>query len=374
VSKIATGQFQINPAGNTYINLVHGQGVMTDPATGQPIAVGAQIRVGQPVIQVGNIAPQGGASNGCHLHFEVDIGYTYLGSGGTGYDVDPTPYILNNGCRALIAVQGFADNQLYVCQAGQGGFTPLGGYITGAPAAAFANGRPMYVAVAGSGPNRGYLYVRTDSLDWQPLVASNCSDNPGIAVNGSTLYVACRGTTDSKLYVGSTNVPPSGLPSLPGLNPAGGLISSQGPAVAMINGSPNYYVVGSSNPDGNLYFTTGNGQWYQRTGWSCTGHVGVASRGSKVILVCHGLGNDYVWYATSGDGGASWIPVSQITVLGTVLDGVGAAMALSGDAVVVVENRADNSVDQASIPWASSATTAPNIPSTIFAGPAAAQS
>jgi hypothetical protein len=142
----------------------------------------------------------------------------------------------------------------------------------------------------------------------------------------------------------------------------------------MINGSPNYYVVGSSNPDGNLYFTTGNGQWYQRTGWSCTGHVGVASRGSKVILVCHGLGNDYVWYATSGDGGASWIPVSQITVLGTVLDGVGAAMALSGDAVVVVENRADNSVDQASIPWASSATTAPNIPSTIFAGPAAAQS
>lgn len=98
VSKIVSGQFQINvPAAGTniYLNLVHDQQVFNDPSTGQPIAVGAHVNVGEAVVMTGNVPPAGGSSNGCHLHFEVDIGYTYLGSNGTNYDVDPTPWLFS---------------------------------------------------------------------------------------------------------------------------------------------------------------------------------------------------------------------------------------------------------------------------------------
>jgi hypothetical protein len=112
VSKIATGQFQINPAGsNTYVNLVHEQTVLNDPSTGRPIALGAQITVGEAVVMTGNIAPAGGSSYGCHLHFEVAIGHTYLGWNGTGYDVDPTPYLQQGTGPAIaygISMQLFA--------------------------------------------------------------------------------------------------------------------------------------------------------------------------------------------------------------------------------------------------------------------------
>lgn len=387
-----------------------------------------RVERGQLLGSTGNTHLCGGAATGIHVHFSiwyVSPGQTFcLGctnpqqavwwhNAGTGTQVQIGNYVWTNGsdqyygtltnipsgtqtrfvallsnpivndgfvagggyvCGAVIAVQTLdSTSQLYVCHSGSTAFNPGGGAIYGAPAVAFANGKPIYVATGLTGPNAGTLYVRTDSDDWRVLGPSNCTENPGIAVNGSILYVACRGTGNSQLYVGSATVPASGLPSISQLNPASGLITSQGPSAAIMNGAPIYYAVGSSNPDGsgNLYFTTGNGTWYPRRGWACEGHVGVAARGSKAILVCNGAGNNNVWYATSGDAGASWTTVQQMNVFGTIKDGVGVAMRDSGDALVAVENPT-YWVYQSWISWASAPQAAQNLPFQIWAGPAAA--
>jgi len=90
VTHIESAWFQVNYNSNVYISLYHEQQVFNDPATGQPIAQGAQVVLGEALVMVGNL----GNSTGCHLHFEVDIGWSLIGWNGSNYDVDPSSYLL----------------------------------------------------------------------------------------------------------------------------------------------------------------------------------------------------------------------------------------------------------------------------------------
>jgi hypothetical protein len=153
-SKITTAQFQINPdplnppSTRTYINVVHEQRVLNDPFTGSPIAQGAQVSVGEPVVMTGNIPVPGFPSTGCHLHFEVDIGNTYLGWYGSGYDVDPTPYI-GAGVSSTPCVSGTA---------------------SATPPTPSSAGTPVTITGSASGcPSRQYefWYLGQGSSTWQ---------------------------------------------------------------------------------------------------------------------------------------------------------------------------------------------------------------
>ncbi len=333
-----------------YVVLYHTQAISVHPND--------RLSAGQQIAQVGNNGwPT--YSSACHLHFEIR-----KPPGGYWDDIDPTPFL--GGCRAVIAFQG-AGQQMYSCRYGQAGFLVLGGSLQGSPAVAGANGVPLYVA---TGFNDGVLYVRSDSQNWQGLVPSKCWDNPAIAASGTTLYVGCTGSIDSQLYVGETPIPASGLPTFQGMNAAGGHLWA-GPAVALMYGVPRYFVIGDTNPNGDVYYTSGNGQWAQLLGWGCNGHVGVSSQWDKAILACHGT-DDNVWYAISGDGGASWSNVVRMTVFGNVLNGVGVAMTRNGDALVVVEGR-DYALYQSWIPWTQAPQTAQNVPSNFGGGTAATQ-
>jgi hypothetical protein len=79
----------INYGSNIYINLYHEQRVLNDPSTGQPIAQGAQVVLGEGLVMVGDL----GNSTQCHLHFDVNIGWSGIGWSGSNYDVDPTSYL-----------------------------------------------------------------------------------------------------------------------------------------------------------------------------------------------------------------------------------------------------------------------------------------
>jgi hypothetical protein len=112
VTKIQSAWFQFsyfssNYGSNIYVNLYHEQKVMKDPATGQPIAVGAQVSLGEPLVMVGNL----GNSTGCHLHFEINIGWDGIGGGGSGYDINPSNYLAAAPRMDIVLVGG--DLQLY---------------------------------------------------------------------------------------------------------------------------------------------------------------------------------------------------------------------------------------------------------------------
>lgn len=317
---------------------------------------GDRVWAGRQLAQVGNL----GISSGCHVHFEIR-----KPSAGYWDDIDPTPFL--GGCGAVIAVQG-SGGQMYVCRYGQSGFLPYGGSIQGSPAVAGWKGSPIYVA---TGRSNGVLYVGSDTYPFDVLVPSNCLDNPGITTDSSLLYVGCWG--GGQLYVGQTPIPSSGRPRFAGdLSPAGGRLWA-GPAVALMYGAPKYFVIGDTNPNGNLYVTSGNGTWLQMYGWGCSSHVGVSSQWDKAILACNGTDNN-VWFATSGNGGGSWTAPRRMTVFpyASIIAGVSVAMTRNGDALVVVQET-DYSVYQSYIPWGQEPLNAQNVPSNVGGGTAAAQ-
>jgi len=186
-----------------------------------------------------------------------------------------------------------------------------------------SDGSHLYIALG----TDHQLWIRSDTLVWQNLAPSirlYCIDNPAATLSGSTLVVACQGG-DHALYSMTAAIPPAGLPVVTGFTPLGGL-TLYGPAVAVVNGTLTYFVVGT---DGRPWWRTESQGWSPLSAW-CTGHLGLATSGATSYLACHG-GDNALWVSTNS--GSGWSGFSSLG--GTLIDGPAVAGTSSGPVYVV---------------------------------------
>ena len=218
-----------------------------------------------------------------------------------------------------IGVQGF-DNELFANHGA--GFMPLSGGILAAPAVVpLPGGEHLYIATGGD----HRLWERTDTQPWQVLAAAYCLDNPAATILNATLLVACQGSGHG-LFYGTVPLPGTGLPVLAGWSAWGG-ITSAGPALAVVNGTPTLVVIGQ---DHRLWWRTASQGWSPLAGTWCTGHPALGGSGSTAYLACHWQDNA-LWYATNT--GAGWS--SFVSLGGGLIDGPGIAATASGPVFVV---------------------------------------
>jgi hypothetical protein len=221
-----------------------------------------------------------------------------------------------------IAVEG-TDSALHV-KHGTGSWTNLGGVLSASPAVVKMPGGAALYIVAGSDHT---LWERTDTVGWQELSSSTCQDNPAATVVGSTLTVVCA-FSDQALHSAQATLSGNTMPSSLGTFSNQGGVIIAGPAVATVNGTLTYFVIGTDN---RIWYRTSAG-WGYFTNTGCTGHPAASTYGTTTYLACHGNGGDNgVWYSTnSGSGWSSWA-----TLGGGMVDGPGVAATSSGTTFVI---------------------------------------
>lgn len=100
---------------------------------------------------------------------------------------------------------------------------------------------------------------------------------------------------------------------------------SGGPALAVVGGSVQYYVVGSNN---RLYENTGSPGAYSQIGsYACVGAPAVSVAGTSVYLACNSLRTHAVLYARNSNGGQPTGWPASATSLGGVIQGAPAIVA-----------------------------------------------
>ena len=183
------------------------------------------------------------------------------------------------------------------------GWHSLGGTVISAPAVAAVPsttaGHPSTPLIVAVGTNHE-LYVRTLSLTWRVLGPSYCLDSPAATFVGSTLYIACEGNGNS-LYVATTTMPSSGLPTVGAFVNLGGTLSA-GPAMAVWNHTLTFFVTNATH--GLLTRTLSAGYVTQPA--SCIGHpaAGLDPVSGVTYVACQGL-NQHMWVANSTSGFAA---------------------------------------------------------------------
>jgi hypothetical protein len=214
------------------------------------------------------------------------------------------------------------------------GWHSLGGKIIAAPAVAAPpnpNGTtpatPLFIATASGGA----LWERGVTAGWQQLGPQKaiCLNGPAAVVTGtSTLTVACEGSNRS-LWVNTTTLPASGLPTFTSAWKNLGGILANGPAAAPVGGTMTYFVLGTN---GKIYTRT-NGTGFTASPWACLGRPAAAAEpaSSDTLFACQGS-NHALWL--SANGGAGWTPAVS---LGGILSGGPAVAATSHAADLLAE-------------------------------------
>lgn len=207
----------------------------------------------------------------------------------------------------LVAVTGSDRGVYYRCQGdAPNAFRPLGGISTSAPSIVTTENN-AYFLVAG---RDHALYVRTTGLPWARADVNAYCIQPAMALkNATTITVACTGST-GQLYTADATFTDGQLPRWTAFRSLGGTISG-GPALAVVNGAVQYYVVGTGNRVYENAAGTFNG--YSQVGTMLcvdTPAVSVAptTPTATVFLGCHGRLADDALYAANANAGApgSW--------------------------------------------------------------------
>jgi hypothetical protein len=226
-----------------------------------------------------------------------------------------------------------ADGGLYV-RNNWTSWTSLGGSIIGPPAiAALPQGSgpatPLFIATG----TDHRLWEFSGDGPWTLMGPGYCMDAPAAAVQGDTLIVACEGG-DSNLYTASMTIPSSGLPSFPRWTSLGGDRSlNAGPAIAVVNGVPTYFV--TTTHDGQVWAYRADGGWDQ-TSYYCVGRPAAGN----------GQEGQTAWFGCEGMDGQEWAgPVgSGVQALGgSIWPGTGVAVTADGGFVFAQGN--DDSAD-----------------------------
>lgn len=230
---------------------------------------------------------------------------------------------------ALVAVKG-TNGALYVHREGVPGYRKLGGVISTAPSLVpAADGVMYYVA----GVPTGNVYARTDALPWRamrPTGGANCRE-PGTAINGTTIYVGCRGTND-RLYVATGTVTPGQVPTLGTFKVVGTQLINSGPAMVFIDGALNFLVTTAATGR-NVYAATQNGV-FTALPYGCVGRPAVGRAVKLHITWFACTAPDRALYAARNTG-SGWPGATKLG--GVVRFSPGVAVAADGTAVGYVE-------------------------------------
>jgi Concanavalin A-like lectin/glucanases superfamily len=239
----------------------------------------------------------------------------------TNTPVPPTATPTPPASNVTIAVEG-TDSALHV-KHGTGSWTNLGGVLSAAPAVVQMPGGAALYIVPGSDHT---LWERTDTTGWQLLSSMGCQDNPAATVVGTTLTVACE-FSDQALHSAQATLSGNTMPSSLGTFSNLGGITIAGPAVASVNGTLTYFVIGTDN---HIWYRTSSG-WGSLSGVSCTGHPAAGTYGTTTYLACHSSTDNAVWYSkNAGSGWSSWTSLG-----GSATDGPGVAATSSGTTFVI---------------------------------------
>ena len=217
------------------------------------------------------------------------------------------------------------DGGLWSIHSAVSGFTAMGGGFIGAPAVAAVPQTvgPSVALFIGTGLDHN-LWVRNSVTGWQPLTnaAVYCIDSPAAAIIGGTLYVACQASSHDLWHAEGpaptgTNLPQLNITAWHGL---GGIIKA-GPAIASVNGTVTYFVVGSDDH----VWTRGLVAGYAQMPWTCSGHPAAATSGTTSYFACDSLNGSLVYSSNSGSG---WSALQSLG--GVLVDGPGIAFVASG--------------------------------------------
>ncbi len=204
--------------------------------------------------------------------------FTITASNSTGTATQAFTLEVNEG--DAIGVEG-TDGQLWA-QAPQlaPGWQPLGGRMTAPPAVVAppttccSEPEPTTAPVFIGTSTSKQLFIRSVTAGWQLLSPTGyCVGAPGAAITGTpvtgpfTLTVACRGT-DNALWENSVTLQTNGLPPTitTSWKDLGGVLRA-GPAVAPVNGTITFFVLGTTGRIYTRTLTTG----YSETSWACIG-------------------------------------------------------------------------------------------------------
>ncbi len=231
--------------------------------------------------------PSGGGTFAEHFNL-VARGITWMVDAGLSF-----------GFTVHVPAVGFvgSDSQLYAKQLGQAAFEALGGSLIGPPAVVTYGGDPYYIAEGGD----HVPWVRTDTLDWQPLGphGTYCG-SPAAYVQGSTLTVACRGPLGG-VRVGQAAMNKGSLPSIASFAPFGGLPVG-GASVAPIGSNINFFDVQKPVPNGHdVYRRTVTSSWMLMP-YACHGRPAVGSNGHMTYFACNGPNHQVWWMRNPGTG------------------------------------------------------------------------
>jgi Putative Ig domain len=244
-------------------------------------------------------------SEGAH-HFTI----TASNTAGTATQA----FTLNVNQVSAIGVEG-TDGQLWA-QAPQlpPGWQPLGGKIIAPPAVAAppttccSEPEPPVAPVFIATGTTEQLFVRSVTAGWRLLSPTGrCIGAPGAVITGTpvtgpfTLTVACRGT-DNALWENSVTMQPNGLPPtiMTSWKDLGGVLRA-GPAVAPVNGTVTFFVLGTT---GRIYTRTMTAG-YTEMPWSCIGQPATATPAQSGLLV-NGVPPLITWFGCEGSDHNFW--------------------------------------------------------------------
>lgn len=329
-------------SGSTYANLVAtGEAAVDAPGSLRPLM---QYAAGQQPYKCGPCDANGPQRFGDYSGAVVDPVYPttvwlageYAAAGSAtnwGTEIGAFAFATPPPVTAVVGT----DHALWTRGPG-GGFTSLGGVLAGAPAVLTqkdSSGALNHLYLA-PGSNHD-LYVRSDSLDWQPLDFDHpvgCFDSVGAEIDGNgVLVVACQGG-DHALWYARGQLPNSGLPtmSVAQWSSLGGALAA-GPAVANGPNGPDFFVLGTNNRVYERSLVAG----YVQQPWGCFGHPAAASTSAATYFACDGL-DGALWVATRD--GAGWH--GAVSLGGRLVDGPG--IAARGAAVTYYVEGADRSI------------------------------
>jgi subtilisin family serine protease len=213
------------------------------------------------------------------------------------------------------------DNAPWSEDAGDTNFNTLGGAALGAPAlySDSLTGGSGQIVTGGDHD----LWVNNGVAGWQRLTSGGpvyCIDNPAAVIppGSSTLYVGCQGG-DHALWTAVTSAPAWGVnPSVPASawHRAGGVLTA-GPAVAPVDTSVQFFVLGGDN---HVWTSNSGTTAFTQMSWLCQGHPAVATTNkanSVTFFACHGS-DGALWWAKRPTGGA-WGAASSLG--GLIVDG-----------------------------------------------------
>ncbi len=223
-------------------------------------------------------------------------------------------FTLNVNEGDAIGVEG-TDGQLWA-QAPQlaPGWQPLGGKIIAPPAVAAppttccSEPEPPVAPVFIATGTTGQLFIRSVTAGWQLLSPTGrCVGAPGAAITGTpvtgpfTLTVACRGT-DNALWENSVTLQPNGLPPTitTSWTDLGGVLRA-GPAVAPVDATVTFFVLGTTGRIYTRTLTTG----YTEMPWACTGQPTAAAPPQSGLL-SNGIPPLITWFGCEGSDHNIW--------------------------------------------------------------------